>query len=63
MFRIRRTWDLVVTVPTEEQLYNRMSPDLQRNVDALRASRLARESAIKKQMDAQLTDLDSAKPA
>jgi len=49
-----------VTVPTEEQLYNRMAPDLQRKVDALRASRVAQENAVKTQ--AQLTDLDADKP-
>jgi len=49
-------------VPTEEQLYNRMAPDLQRKVDAMRASRLARENATKTQVDAQLRDPDSEKP-
>ncbi|KIM80829.1 hypothetical protein PILCRDRAFT_822108 [Piloderma croceum F 1598] len=51
-----------VIVPTEEQLYNRMSPDLQRKVDANRASRAAQENAMKAQIRAQLTDPDSEKP-
>ncbi|KDR81809.1 hypothetical protein GALMADRAFT_240030 [Galerina marginata CBS 339.88] len=53
------------TTPTEEQLYNEMSPDLRRKVDAARASRLAREADMKKQIDAQIVDekaADSVKP-
>ncbi|CAA7265394.1 unnamed protein product [Cyclocybe aegerita] len=44
------------TTPTEEQLYNEMSPDLRRKVDAARTARLARETAAKKQTDAQTTN-------
>ncbi|KAF8061539.1 hypothetical protein FPV67DRAFT_284213 [Lyophyllum atratum] len=42
------------TTPTEEQLYNEMAPDLRRKVDAARAARTARESEMKKQVDAQV---------
>jgi len=41
------------TTPTEEQLYNEMTPDLRRKVDATRLARLAREAEMKKQADAQ----------
>jgi len=50
------------TVPTEEELYNRMAPDLQRKVDASRAARLARENFTKPQTTTQLNDPDNAKP-
>jgi len=50
------------TVPTEEELYNKMAPDLQRKVDANRAARLARENSTKTQVQAQLNDPDATKP-
>ncbi|KAF9480090.1 hypothetical protein BDN70DRAFT_877966 [Pholiota conissans] len=43
------------TTPTEEQLYNEMAPDLRRKVDQARASRLAREAEMKKQVEAQIS--------
>ncbi|KAF9452246.1 hypothetical protein P691DRAFT_805130 [Macrolepiota fuliginosa MF-IS2] len=43
------------TTPTEEQLYQEMSPEIRRKVDATRAARLAREAEMKKQMAAQET--------
>ncbi|KAG0705043.1 hypothetical protein DFH29DRAFT_908542 [Suillus ampliporus] len=49
------------TVPTPEQTYAAMSPDLRRKVDANRAARLAQEQTMKRQMDAQ-SDPDAAKP-
>ncbi|KAJ7582821.1 hypothetical protein C8J56DRAFT_232475 [Mycena floridula] len=55
-----------LTVPTEEELYNRMAPDLQRKVDRTRAARLEREAAMQRQVTAQSpssnTDPDSTKP-
>ncbi|KAG2077988.1 hypothetical protein BDR04DRAFT_1064979 [Suillus decipiens] len=51
------------TVPTPEQTYAAMSPDLRRKVDANRAARLVREQTIKRQMDAQVgNDPDAGKP-
>jgi len=50
------------TSPTEEQVYNKMAPDLRRQVDANRAARLAREEATKHQTEAQLADPDASKP-
>jgi len=44
------------TTPTEEELYNRLAPDLKRKVDASRAARLAQENEIKKQVQAQVND-------
>ncbi|KAJ3742135.1 hypothetical protein DFH05DRAFT_284943 [Lentinula detonsa] len=41
------------TVPTEEELYNRMAPDIRKKVDAARALRLAREAEMKQQVAAQ----------
>ncbi|KAF9009383.1 hypothetical protein BDQ17DRAFT_1347999 [Cyathus striatus] len=41
------------TTPTEEELYNRMAPDIRRKVDAARALRNAREAETKKHYDAQ----------
>lgn len=38
-----------VTTPTEEQLYARLSPDLQRKVDAIRAAR-ENPSQVKEQL-------------
>ncbi|KAK7693270.1 hypothetical protein QCA50_002837 [Cerrena zonata] len=50
------------TVPTPEQTYQAMSPDLRRKVDANRAARLARERATNQQASAQLNDPDASKP-
>jgi len=55
------------TVPTEEQTYNALAPDLRRKVDANRAARLARENATEQQVTAQAQanqseDPDKAKP-
>ncbi|KAH9952196.1 hypothetical protein B0H21DRAFT_716136 [Amylocystis lapponica] len=50
------------TVPTPEQTYAAMAPDLRRKVDANRAARLAMEDATKRQVTAQLNDPDSQKP-
>ncbi|TFK64084.1 hypothetical protein BDN72DRAFT_846930 [Pluteus cervinus] len=41
------------TVPTEQQLYSEMSPDLRKKVDAARAARLAREGEAQHQLKAQ----------
>ncbi|KAF9533485.1 hypothetical protein CPB83DRAFT_845337 [Crepidotus variabilis] len=54
-----------VTTPTEQQLYDELSPELKRKVDATRAARLAREAEMKKQVDAQIavdTTAETAKP-
>ncbi|GBE82441.1 Assembly factor CBP4 [Sparassis crispa] len=50
------------TVPTPEQTYQAMAPDLRRKVDANRAARLARENATNAQATAQLNDPDSETP-
>lgn len=56
---------MIATVPTEEETYNAMAPDLRRKVDANRAARLAREEAMRQQVTAQSQpqqDQNSAKP-
>jgi len=51
------------TVPSEEETYNAMAPDLRRKVDANRAARFAREEAMRRQAMAQNhPDADAAKP-
>jgi len=54
------------TVPTEEELYNQMSPDIRKKVDAARSMRLAREAEMRQQATAQApptnVDPDSLKP-
>ncbi|KAJ3811540.1 hypothetical protein F5876DRAFT_39439 [Lentinula aff. lateritia] len=53
------------TVPTEEELYNRMAPDIRKKVDAARALRLAREAEMKQQVAVQVIiifDPDTIKP-
>ncbi|KZV91089.1 hypothetical protein EXIGLDRAFT_770254 [Exidia glandulosa HHB12029] len=35
------------TTPTEEELYNRMAPDIRRKVDAMRAQRARTEAAAR----------------
>ncbi|KAH9028142.1 hypothetical protein EDB85DRAFT_1631380 [Lactarius pseudohatsudake] len=52
---------LRVTVPSPEETYNAMAPDLKRKVDENRRARLALEEGIKQQQNAQL-DPESAKP-
>ncbi|KAI0315514.1 hypothetical protein OF83DRAFT_1246447 [Amylostereum chailletii] len=52
---------LKTTVPTPDETYAAMSPDLKRKVDANRAARLAVEEGVKRQQEAQV-DPDSAKP-
>ncbi|KZT28533.1 hypothetical protein NEOLEDRAFT_1058498 [Neolentinus lepideus HHB14362 ss-1] len=48
------------TVPTPEQTYAAMSPDLRRKVDANRAARLARDEATQRQIDAQVCNMDDS---
>ncbi|KAF8892579.1 hypothetical protein BD779DRAFT_1195947 [Infundibulicybe gibba] len=54
------------TVPTDEELYNRMAPDLRRKVDATRAARLSREAEMHRRATAQTqsnaSEPDEAKP-
>jgi len=50
------------TVPTPEQTYEALAPDLKRQVDANRAARLARENMTSQQLQAQLNDPDAQKP-
>ncbi|KAH9967902.1 hypothetical protein BC827DRAFT_1122323 [Russula dissimulans] len=52
---------LRVTVPTPEETYNAMAPDLRRRVDENRRARLALEEGMRRQQDAQ-RDPESAKP-
>jgi len=51
------------TVPTPEQTYDALAPDLKKRVDAARAARLARENTTAEQLQAQQNDPDSQKPA
>lgn len=41
------------TVPTPEQTYDALAPDLKKKVDAARAARLARENTTAEQLQAQ----------
>jgi len=50
------------TVPTPEQTYEALAPDLRRQVDANRAARLARENMTSQQHHTQLNDPDAQKP-
>lgn len=50
------------TVPTPEQTYDTLAPDLKKKVDAARAARLARENNTAEQLKAQMNDPDSQKP-
>ncbi|EJT48942.1 hypothetical protein A1Q1_01978 [Trichosporon asahii var. asahii CBS 2479] len=43
---------LVTTTPTEEELYNRLSPDLRRKVDEIRRQREGGDNAVKEQLAA-----------
>ncbi|KAJ8597878.1 hypothetical protein M405DRAFT_802705 [Rhizopogon salebrosus TDB-379] len=49
------------TVPSPEQTYAAMAPDLRRKVDANRAARLSQEHTMKRQINAQ-SDPDAEKP-
>lgn len=50
------------TVPTPEQTYDALAPDLKKRVDEARAARLARENATTEQLKAQMNDPDTQKP-
>ncbi|KAF9246477.1 hypothetical protein BU15DRAFT_22038, partial [Melanogaster broomeanus] len=50
------------TVPTPEQTYAALAPDLKRKVDANRAARLAQEQLMKQQIDAQASHVPSSLP-
>ncbi|KAF9227868.1 hypothetical protein BS17DRAFT_774439 [Gyrodon lividus] len=50
------------TVPTPEQTYAALAPDLRRKVDANRAARLAQERVMKQQIDAQISNSEAEKP-
>ncbi|KIJ69346.1 hypothetical protein HYDPIDRAFT_105945 [Hydnomerulius pinastri MD-312] len=50
------------TVPTPEQTYAALAPDLRRKVDANRAARLAQEQVMKQQIDAQASSSEAEKP-
>jgi len=52
---------LRATVPTPEETYNAMAPDLRRKVDENRRARLALEEGMRQQQKAQV-DPESAKP-
>ncbi|KAH9977225.1 hypothetical protein BGW80DRAFT_1288043 [Lactifluus volemus] len=52
---------LRATVPTPEETYNAMAPDLRRKVDENRRAREAFEESMKRQKNTQL-DPESAKP-
>jgi len=52
---------LRVVVPSPEETYNAMAPDLKRKVDENRRARLTLEEGMKQQQNAQL-DPESAKP-
>jgi len=49
------------TVPTPEQTYDTLAPDLKKKVDAARAARLAREN-VTTELETQMNDPDSQKP-
>ncbi|KIJ17453.1 hypothetical protein PAXINDRAFT_168110 [Paxillus involutus ATCC 200175] len=50
------------TVPSPEQTYAALAPDLRRKVDANRAARLAQERVMKDQIDAQASNSEAGKP-
>jgi hypothetical protein len=50
------------TVPTPEQTYAAMAPDLRRKVDANRTARMAEERILKQQTEAQARDPEAVKP-
>jgi len=43
----------IATVPTPEQTYDALAPDLKKKVDAARAARQARENMTTEQLEAQ----------
>ncbi|KIJ43947.1 hypothetical protein M422DRAFT_30542 [Sphaerobolus stellatus SS14] len=47
-------------VPTPEQTYAAMSPELRKRVDQVRAARLAREAGVKEEVN--VTNEDADKP-
>ncbi|VDC01584.1 unnamed protein product [Peniophora sp. CBMAI 1063] len=49
-------------VPTPEQTYAAMAPDLRKRVDANRAARLAMEQEYREQHNIKSVDPDNAKP-
>jgi len=51
-----------VTVPTEQQLYDRLAPDLKRQVDARRAERLSAQRAGAGNTTSDLTNPDPDQP-
>ncbi|KAF9792449.1 hypothetical protein BJ322DRAFT_46952 [Thelephora terrestris] len=51
-----------ITVPTPEQTYGALAPDLKKQVDAARAARLARQNMTAEQLESQMNDPDSQKP-
>ncbi|KAN0077246.1 hypothetical protein V8E55_011101 [Tylopilus felleus] len=50
------------TVPTPEQTYAALAPDLRRKVDTNRAARMAQERVLKQQIEAQARDSEASKP-
>lgn len=50
------------TTPTEEELYNRMAPDLRRKVDVLRAQRERSEAAARGEAPPDAPVLQQADP-
>ncbi|KAI9455563.1 hypothetical protein BJY52DRAFT_1279531 [Lactarius psammicola] len=53
---------LRVIVPSPEETYNAMAPDLKRKVDENRRARLALEEGMKQQQQNAQLDPESAKP-
>jgi len=53
-----------VVVPSEEQMYNSLSPDLKRQADAIRAARRAQQGGVGNTQETrqQLTNPDPDKP-
>ncbi|KAF8447918.1 hypothetical protein L210DRAFT_701429 [Boletus edulis BED1] len=50
------------TVPTPDQTYAALAPDLKRKVDANRAARMAQERVLKQQVEAQARDSEVTTP-
>ncbi|KAF9653155.1 hypothetical protein BDM02DRAFT_3183111 [Thelephora ganbajun] len=51
------------TVPTPEQTYDTLAPDLKKRVDAARAARLARENMTAEQLQAQAIEQSESSKA
>jgi len=49
-------------VPSPEESYNAMAPDLQRKVDEARRYRLEKEAELRGQLEAQTSGADMDKP-